>query len=291
MNVHCELFFRADIARLGVAPLTSMYWYGENERRKAADWRPEIHDSDGLALWTGKGERIWRPLINPPQVQTNSFMDNNPKGFGLMQRDRDFADYQDDGAFYNRRPGIWVEPQGRLGRGRGAAGGDSHRATRSTTISSPIGGPTREHAQAATACAFDYRLYWQDSEPAYPETIAKVVATRLGRGGIPGQNRRPRDAHKFVVDFSGGPLNQHGAALRHQSRWSPPRAARSTIPMSSRWSAPIAGAPLFDLKLDGNEPVGSALLPAPGRQDAQRDLALSIFSLTDASAPAREHAR
>ena len=68
MNVHCELFFRADISRLGVAPLTSMYWYGENERRKAADWRPEIHDSDGLAIWTGKGERIWRPLINPPQV-------------------------------------------------------------------------------------------------------------------------------------------------------------------------------------------------------------------------------
>ena len=117
MNVHCELFFRADIARLGVAPLTSMYWYGENERPKAADWRPEIHDSDGLALWTGKGERIWRPLINPPQVQTNDFQDSAPKGFGLMQRDRDFANYQDDGAFYNRRPGIWVEPKGDWGAG------------------------------------------------------------------------------------------------------------------------------------------------------------------------------
>ncbi len=85
MNVHCELFFRADISRLGVAPLTSMYWYGENERGKAADWRPEIHDNDGLAIWNGRGERIWRPLINPPGVQTNSFIDNNPKGFGLMQ--------------------------------------------------------------------------------------------------------------------------------------------------------------------------------------------------------------
>ena len=73
MNVHCDLFFRADIARLGIAPLTSMYWYGENERDKAADWRPEIHDNDGLALWTGKGERIWRPLIDPPQVMTNAF--------------------------------------------------------------------------------------------------------------------------------------------------------------------------------------------------------------------------
>src|SRR5205809_4117572 len=117
MNVHCQLFFRADISRLGIAPLTSMYWYGENERRKAADWRPEIHDNDGLALWTGKGERIWRPLVNPPQVMTNNFADNNPKGFGLIQRDRDFANYQDDGAFYNKRPGIWVEPKGNWGAG------------------------------------------------------------------------------------------------------------------------------------------------------------------------------
>ena len=141
MNVHCELFFRADISRLGVAPLTSMYWYGENERRKAADWRPEIHDNDGLALWTGKGERIWRPLINPPQVMTNSFADDNPKGFGLMQRDRDFANYQDDGAFYNKRPGIWVEPKGNWGPAR-CSWWKSPPMTRPTTISSPIGGPT-----------------------------------------------------------------------------------------------------------------------------------------------------
>jgi glucans biosynthesis protein len=88
MNVHCDLFFRADVSRLGVAPLTSMYWYGENQKDKAADWRPEIHDSDGLAIWNGRGEHIWRPLINPSQVQTNSFIDDNPKGFGFMQRDR-----------------------------------------------------------------------------------------------------------------------------------------------------------------------------------------------------------
>src|SRR6202008_3706445 len=59
-DVTAELFIRADIGRLGVAPLTSMYWYGENELRLANDWRPEIHDSDGLAMITGRGERIWR---------------------------------------------------------------------------------------------------------------------------------------------------------------------------------------------------------------------------------------
>src|SRR5581483_8098381 len=115
MKVHCDLFFRADISRLGVAPLTSMYWYGENQR--ATDWRPEIHGSDGLAIWNGRGEHIWRPLVNPPQLQTNSFIDNNPKGFGLMQRDRAFENYQDDSAFYNKRPGIWVEPLSKWGAG------------------------------------------------------------------------------------------------------------------------------------------------------------------------------
>ena len=75
MDVHCDLFFRGAPERLGIAPLTSMYWYGENQRDHAADWRPEIHDNDGLAMWNGKGERIWRPLINPPQVQTNAFAD------------------------------------------------------------------------------------------------------------------------------------------------------------------------------------------------------------------------
>ncbi|MEJ2626673.1 MAG: glucan biosynthesis protein, partial [Pseudolabrys sp.] len=86
IDVHAELFIRNDIAQLGIAPQTSMYWYGENDRQYATDWRPEVHDSDGLALWTVKGERIWLPLIDPPSVLTNSFLDHNPKGFGLIQR-------------------------------------------------------------------------------------------------------------------------------------------------------------------------------------------------------------
>jgi periplasmic glucans biosynthesis protein len=252
MNVHCELFFRADISRLGVAPLTSMYWYGENERRKAADWRPEIHDNDGLALWTGKGERIWRPLINPPQVTTNSFADNNPRGFGLMQRDRDFADYQDDGAFYNRRPGIWVEPKGNWGAG----------AVQLVEI--PTDDETHDNIVAywrpdsdirsGDTQSFDYRLYWQDSEPAYPKTIAKVVATRLGRGGVPGQFPWPRDKHKFVVDFTGGALTQMQQRFDVTPETSTSRGKIDNgyvikVVGTDRWRA------LFDLQLDGNAPV------------------------------------
>ena len=252
MNVHCELFFRTDISRLGIAPLTSMYWYGENERPRAADWRPEIHDNDGLALWTGKGERIWRPLIDPPQVMTNSFIDENPKGFGLIQRDRDFANYQDDGAFYNKRPGIWVEPKGNWGKG----------AVQLVEI--PTDDETHDNIvaywrperdiHAGDSMSLDYRLYWQNSDPAYPKSIAKVVATRLGRGGIPGQNPWPRDKHKFVVDFTGGPLMQMQqrfdvTPVATASRGKIDNAYVVKVVGTDRWRA------LFDLQVEGNTPV------------------------------------
>src|SRR5262245_28316953 len=110
MTIDAAIFARAAIKRMGIAPLTSMFWYDETNRHQAKDWRPEIHDSDGLALWTGGGERIWRPLNDPPQVQTSVFVDSNPKGFGLLQRDRNFENYLDDGVFYERRPSVWVEP-------------------------------------------------------------------------------------------------------------------------------------------------------------------------------------
>jgi periplasmic glucans biosynthesis protein len=250
--VHCELFFRADISRLGVAPLTSMYWYGENERRKAADWRPEIHDNDGLALWTGKGERIWRPLNNPPQVTTNSFADNNPRGFGLMQRDRDFADYEDDGAFYNKRPGIWVEPKGNWGAGAVQLveiPTDDEIHDNIVAYWRPDG-----DIRAGDTQSFDYRLYWQDGEPAYPKAIANVVATRLGRGGVPGQIPWPRDKHKFVVDFTGGALTQMQqrfdvTPVTSTSRGKIDNGYVIKVVGTDRWRA------LFDLQLDGNAPV------------------------------------
>ena len=252
MNVHCDLFCRASIARLGVAPLTSMYWYGENERRKAADWRPEIHDSDGLALWTGKGERIWRPLINPPRVQTNAFMDTGPKGFGLMQRDRDFANYQDDGAFYNKRPSLWVEPKGDWGAGAV----ELVEIPTQDEIQDNIVAywrPARE-LRKGDSLAFDYRLYWQNSEPAYSYTIAKVVATRLGRGGIPGQNPWPRDKQKFVVDFSGGQISS--MPVRFDIA---PVAAASRGKVDNAHVLKVVGTDLwrasFDLQIEGSQPV------------------------------------
>ncbi len=204
MAVEARLFPRADIARVGIAPLTSMFWYSKHNRRTGTDWRPEIHDSDGLSIWTGTGERIWRPLNDPVGVQTSTFLDTNPKGFGLLQRERRFSEYEDDGAFYNKRPSVWVEPAGDWGEG----------AVQLVEI------PTndeihdnivaywlpKEPFRAGTQRDMRYKLHWRLDEP-YPAQTARAIATRLGKGGIPGQPR-PKGTVKFVVDFQGGKLGQ-----------------------------------------------------------------------------------
>lgn len=109
---------RRTIERIGIAPLTSMFLAGEGDREQRTDFRPEVHDSDGLMLKTGAGEWIWRPIRNPQALAISSFHDRNPRGFGLIQRDREFGHYQDLEAHYHARPGYWVEPAGDWGEGR-----------------------------------------------------------------------------------------------------------------------------------------------------------------------------
>lgn len=205
MAVRAELFPRTAIERLGVAPLTSMFWYGENNRYDAIDWRPEVHDSDGLALWTGSGERIWRPLINPRRVETSSFVDHSPRGFGLLQRDRAFDHYQDDSAFYEKRPSLWVEPLGDWGEGAVQlveipTDDEIHDNIVAYWVPArPVAGGER--------LRFDYRLHWLAGEPYPSAAVGRVVATRIGRGGVPGQpHSRAPSLYKFAIDFTGGPL-------------------------------------------------------------------------------------
>jgi glucans biosynthesis protein len=201
MDVDQTFFLRRPVARLGLAPLTSMYWFSETTKPTATDWRPEVHDSDGLAIWTGAGEHIWRPLNDPAQLVVSAFGDDNPKGFGLLQRDRVFDHYL-DGVFYDKRPSLWVEPKGSWGKG----------AVQLVEI--PTDDETSDNivaawvpaVQPAPGAAIDlgYRLHWQADEP-HPTPLARCVATRLGRGGQPGLPRPP-GIHKFVVEFLGGPL-------------------------------------------------------------------------------------
>jgi periplasmic glucans biosynthesis protein len=201
MDIDQMLIPRRPISRFGLAPLTSMYWFSETAKSTAVDWRPEVHDSDGLALWTGRGEHIWRPLNDPPHVVASAFADENPRGFGLLQRDRVFDHYQ-DGVYYDRRPSLWVEPKGAWGKGA------------VQLIELPTDDEIHDNVVAAwvpempavagEAVELGYRLYWQADEP-HPAELARCVATRLGKGGQPGQPR-PAGVRKFVVEFLGGPL-------------------------------------------------------------------------------------
>jgi glucans biosynthesis protein len=201
IDVDQSLHLRRDVARLGIAPLTSMYWFSETVKAKGADWRPEVHDSDGLEMWTGAGERLWRPLNNPPSDAVSAFQDENPRGFGLMQRDRNFDHYL-DGVFYDRRPSLWVEPKGSWGKGSVQL---IELPTRDEIEDNVVAAwVPQAPARAGQAFELSYRLYWLADQP-HPAPLARCVATRMGLGGQPGLPRPP-GVRKFVVEFLGGPL-------------------------------------------------------------------------------------
>lgn len=206
MDVDCALYPRKTIERLGIAPCTSMYQVGENDRRMDWDWRPEIHDTDGLAMWTQAGEWIWRPLCNPAHLRFNMFADENPRGFGLLQRDRNFDHYQDDGVFYDRRPSLWVEPKHGWGAG----------SVQLIEIPTPdesfdnivaFWNP-RDKPQPGQELLFGYRLSWGAQPPGVPPQ-ARCVATRTGLGGRIGFKREVW-SQRFAVDFAGGTLAELG---------------------------------------------------------------------------------
>jgi glucans biosynthesis protein len=206
MDVDVALYPRRTIERLGIAPLTSMFQCGENDRRVADDWRPEIHDSDGLAIWTGTGERIWRPLTNPSSVRVNSYFDSAPRGFGLLQRDRQFDHYQDDGAYYDRRPSTWVEPK--TGWGKGAVQLVEIPTPDETFDNIVAFWNPADKPQPGQELLFSYRLSWGTRPPGDP-AIGQVVATRHGIGGYVGRKRKDF-SWRFAVDFVGGQLTTLG---------------------------------------------------------------------------------
>ncbi|QBQ53929.1 glucan biosynthesis protein [Nitrosococcus wardiae] len=202
MDMDVALYPRKPIERLGIAPITSMYMVGENDRRANWDWRPEIHDADGLAIWTGNGEWIWRPLNNPRQMRFNAYDDNNLHGFGLLQRDRNFDHYQDDGAFYDKRPSLWVEPKDAWGKG-------SVQLVEIPTLDETFDNVVafwnpKELVKPGQEYLYSYRLYWSGLPPVHTP-LAYVVATRSGLGGVVGR-RRNYFSWRFTVDFIGGKL-------------------------------------------------------------------------------------
>lgn len=250
MDIEAHLFPRKTIERIGIAPLTSMFQYGENDRRVSDDFRPEIHDTDGLAMRTGAEEWIWRPLVNSPVVRVNSFMDTNPKGFGLLQRDRNFDHYLDDGAIYHDRPSVWVQPLGEWGKGSVQL---VEIPTPDETFDNIVVFWNPEQAfEPGQEREFRYRLTWGNEPPVRPP-LAEVVLTRIGMGGVPGQKNKP-PSRKFVIDFAGGRLqnlSEHAKVepVISTSRGEIKEPAARPLRGTNHWRCN------FDLFSSGNEPI------------------------------------
>ena len=262
MDVESRIFLRRNVARLGLAPLTSMFWFSETMKSTGIDWRPEVHDSDGLAMWTGNGEHIWRPLTNPTQTRASAFIDKAPKGFGLLQRDRAFDHYL-DGVKYDKRPSLWIEPRGDWGEGTVQlveipTDDEIHdNAVAFWVPSAP--------AKAGTQYDLAYRLHWAADEP-FPSPLARCVGTRIGRGGQPGK-KRPAGVRKFVVEFFGGPLTTLPPGVKPGLV---PSAATGKFSYVFSEAVPdgVAGhwRAQFDFTADGNAPVDLRLFLKLGEQ-------------------------
>lgn len=261
-DVEAHIYARKDIMRLGVAPFSSMFWYGESSRKQAVDWRPEIHDSDGLSIWSGSGERLWRPINNPPRVMTSVFIDKDVRGFGLAQRDRDFVHYLDDGVFYERRPSVWVEPAGAWGDG---AVHLVEIPTNDETSDNIVAyWCPKEPLRAGDQRMFKYRISWID-DPPYPRNLGRATATWTGLGGRPGF-KRPDGVKKFVIDFQGSVFNGLGRNDGVDVVVTVSRGAVTNIigypvvDQRGRWRA------MFDLEAVGTDPVDIRVFLRRGTQ-------------------------
>jgi periplasmic glucans biosynthesis protein len=176
-DVESALYPRTDIAEPGIATLTGMFYFDANNRNKVNDWRPAAHDSEGLSMWTGAGGQIWRPLNDPATLQFSAFSDTNPRGFGLMQRKRSFADYQDLALQYEKRPSLWIEPIGDWGQG----GVDLVEIPSPNEVNDNIVAFWRPKDKLAAKgeYVFTYRMYWGWDCP-WPTKLGRIVDTRIG---------------------------------------------------------------------------------------------------------------
>ena len=190
IDVSAHIFARTELDHIGLGPLTSMFLFDETNRSRFDDFRPAVHDSDGLLMQNGAGETLWRALANPKELQVSSFVDTNPKGFGLMQRPRDFSDYADLEALYHKRPGLWVTPGEDWGKGS------------VTLVEIPADREIYDNIvaywrpqtpiQAGGEHSFSYQLSW-GTEPAISKPVARVINTRIGK--------RFAGGHITTVDF------------------------------------------------------------------------------------------
>ena len=198
VDVSMKIFPRDTVAKLGIGALTSMFLHGENSISYVNDYRPEVHDSDGLLMHGTDGEWIWRPLDNPTSLRVVSFAFQNPRGFGLIQRDRDIDHYQDLEARPDLRPTVWVEPKGDWGAGRVEL---VELPTKDDTNDNVVAYwvPNGEHTPSDPV-SLEYSMYWYGPDETRPPG-GRVIATRRDSGTFEGGRR-------LVVDFDGPALRK-----------------------------------------------------------------------------------
>ncbi|ODB41718.1 glucan biosynthesis protein G [Pseudomonas mosselii] len=204
VDVKSRVYLRDNVSRLGIAPLTSMYLFGPNQPSKVMNYRPALHDSEGLSIHAGNGEWLWRPLNNPKHLAVSNFSVENPRGFGLLQRQRDFSDYEDLDDEYEKRPSAWIEPKGDWGKGT------------VDLVEIPTADETNDNIVAfwspeklpevGKPFEYDYRLRWTIKEDQlHSPELGWVKQTLRSTGDVKQSNliRQPDGTIAFLVDFIG----------------------------------------------------------------------------------------
>ena len=204
VDVKSRVYLRDNVSRLGIAPLTSMYLFGPNQPSKVMNYRPALHDSEGLAIHAGNGEWLWRPLNNPKHLAVSNFSVENPRGFGLLQRQRDFSDYEDLDDEYEKRPSAWIEPKGVWGKGT------------VDLVEIPTADETNDNIVAfwspeklpevGKPFEYDYRLRWTIKEDQlHSQELGWVKQTLRSTGDVKQSNliRQTDGTVAFLVDFIG----------------------------------------------------------------------------------------
>jgi periplasmic glucans biosynthesis protein len=204
LEVRSTLFPRRSGVKFGVAPLTSMYFLGENDRRPNTDFRTELHDSDGLQIETSVGEWLWRPLRNPLSMSVTSFLDKGTRGFGLLQRDRSFASYQDLDLNYQLRPSYWVEPLENWGEGRvELVELPTTDETNDNIVASFVSNDPPEQGKTIS---YNYRIVSSLNLHRLSPNARTVNTFQTTPRALGSREKPPAGSRRFLIDFSGGDL-------------------------------------------------------------------------------------
>jgi periplasmic glucans biosynthesis protein len=245
MDCRLVLFPRESLPDAGIAPLTSMFFFGPMGPGFADDFRPAVHDSDVLWIRNGAGETLWRPLANPSRVQVSAFLDDGPRAFGLLQTPRAFAAFEDAEGAYHRRPQAWVEPLGDWGPGAVQLVEIPTRNEYADNIVA-FWRPARP-LKPGRAHRFAYRLTWS----AEPPPSAFPLSPTRSASGIEPLARRGR---LFVIDFAGARL---------------PDPAILALEVTVAGGGMIADRALYPLPEAGRLRTSFVFTPAPGAEAAE----------------------